>query len=166
MILLTGLDHEFSEFCFFVINIANRCRNSEISKDEAITAITEFAEGADFEHFTYHKSPQFVKGIFKLIHLRFVIPDSFPKRIAIPAKLKGMRNRPCVYCGKSNPTEIDHIWPRALGGPDYHKTGSQFVWNFVQSCSLCNRLKSFAPLSCSANDAFLSKFREFCEGMV
>ena len=163
---LSELDREFSRFCFFVIYIANKCRHTDISKEEAITKITEFAESAGFKLFLYHTSPLFVRGIFELIYQRLEVPDSFPTRKPIPTRLKRMLNRPCAYCGELNPTDIDHIWPRALGGPDYHKEHMRFVWNFVQSCSLCNRLKSFAPLSCSANDTFLESFRKFCESMV
>jgi hypothetical protein len=166
MILLTELDHEFSKFCFFVINSVNKCRSSEISKEESIITITEFAKDANFDEFNLHLSPKFVEGIFNLIFQKFEIPDRFPKRLEIPARLKGMRNRPCAYCGKPNPTDIDHIWPRALGGPDYHPANMRYAWNFVQSCSLCNRLKSFAPLSCSATESFLASFRVFCESAV
>jgi len=43
----------------------------------------------------------------------------------------------CTYCGKSirfSDADIDHIWPRAKGGPDAE-------WNLVIACQSCNRSK-------------------------
>lgn len=45
-------------------------------------------------------------------------------------------NFTCVYCGKRTPdVEIDHIIPRAVGGPDV-------LHNLVAACPVCNGRKS------------------------
>lgn len=42
----------------------------------------------------------------------------------------------CRYCGrKADPLEIDHVWPRSLGG-------KEMLANLVVACKRCNRKKS------------------------
>lgn len=41
----------------------------------------------------------------------------------------------CAYCGKENPTTLDHVVPRAKGGSTIKK-------NLIAACGDCNILKS------------------------
>lgn len=47
----------------------------------------------------------------------------------------------CHYCNKRFGTTIDHIVPRAFGGPDA-------MWNYVPSCEPCNLKKGSDWPSC------------------
>lgn len=61
----------------------------------------------------------------------------------------------CHYCGVRPGTTIDHIVPRAFGGPDA-------MWNYVSSCESCNLSKAASWPTClcgictAAVDRFLS----------
>jgi len=41
----------------------------------------------------------------------------------------------CAYCGKKHPTTLDHVVPKARGGPTIKK-------NLIAACGDCNILKS------------------------
>lgn len=164
MYKLTALDHEFSKFCFYVVYLVKLVKRERLSRDNAISKIDQFIENEKFIEFEIPiYRPKFVQGIFNLVLTKYIEPDSFSTRTNIPQSLRGMLRRPCAYCGIDNPEHIDHIWPKALGGPDYDENASLNSWNFVQSCSTCNRMKSFSPLSCTANRFFLDRFTEYCE---
>lgn len=55
--------------------------------------------------------------------------------VDVPAHLYGI---PCAYCGEQAES-IDHIVPRAFGGPDHES-------NYVAACLYCNRLKGHDTL--------------------
>lgn len=61
---------------------------------------------------------------------------------AIPTRLRDdvLFYRPCVYCGDTSPTEIDHIFPVSRGGL------SEW-YNLAPACFLCNREKSDMPVN-------------------
>lgn len=50
-------------------------------------------------------------------------------------------NRTCAYCGKKDlPLQVEHIWPRAIGG-------SNRVSNLTLACQPCNQRKGSLPIA-------------------
>lgn len=63
------------------------------------------------------------------------------------AKLPGRERLLCHYCGVRPGTTIDHVVPRALGGPDAR-------YNYQPSCETCNYSKGSSWPTCPC---------DFCE---
>lgn len=64
----------------------------------------------------------------------------------------------CHYCGERAGITVDHIVPRAFGGPDA-------MWNYQPSCEPCNRGKaaSWPTCGCQKCTEAVSRFLESAE---
>lgn len=50
-------------------------------------------------------------------------------------RLMGKKTLPCHYCGKRAGWTVDHIVPKAMGGPNA-------PWNTIEACQPCNNKKA------------------------
>lgn len=66
--------------------------------------------------------------------------DNGVRAISTPLRDEILFAVPCVYCGDTAPTEVDHIVPVSRGGL------SEW-YNLVPACFLCNREKSDMPVN-------------------
>jgi hypothetical protein len=55
------------------------------------------------------------------------------------SKIKEEWGYECAYCGSQDKLTIDHIVPKAKGGPDFTK-------NLLCACHDCNRDKAYSPM--------------------
>lgn len=55
------------------------------------------------------------------------------------SKIKEEWGHECAYCGSQDNLTIDHIVPKAKGGPDFTK-------NLLCACHDCNQDKAYSPM--------------------
>ena len=55
------------------------------------------------------------------------------------SKIKEEWGYECAYCGSQDKLTIDHIVPKAKGGPDFTK-------NLLCACHDCNQDKAYSPM--------------------
>jgi predicted restriction endonuclease len=55
------------------------------------------------------------------------------------SKIKEEWDYECAYCGSQDNLTIDHIVPKAKGGPDFTK-------NLLCACHDCNQDKAYSPM--------------------